>query len=254
MAENLRNVLTAVARRYPNELISDQLRDVDRIAFMIELAGDRGRAKSVCDIGGGVGLFSVGCQSIGIDATLVDDFGDQVNSTWGTTALALHKDLGVTIVSRDVVASGVDFPANVFDVITSFDSMEHWHASPKSLFRQLLTALKPGGLFVLGVPNCVNLRKRITVPFGVGKWSPMDEWYERERFRGHVREPDVADLRYISTDLGLEEVRILGRNWSGRGSRFRWVRITVPLIDRLLQLRPSLCSDLYLVGRKGAAS
>jgi hypothetical protein len=47
--------------------------------------------------------------------------------------------------------------------------MEHWHHSPKRLFRQVSDKLlKPGGRFVLAVPNCVNLRKRLSVPLGVG--------------------------------------------------------------------------------------
>ena len=44
---------------------------------------------------------------------------------------------------------------------------------------------------MVGVPNCVNLRKRLTVPLGRGKWSPMADWYEQPSFRGHVREPDA---------------------------------------------------------------
>jgi hypothetical protein len=82
--------------------------------------------------------------------------------------------------------------------------------------------LKPGGLFFLGVPNCVFLRKRITVP--LGKWSSMDEWYERETFGGHIREPDVGHLRYIARDLGLGYVRVFGRNWLGYASRHGWAR------------------------------
>ena len=128
--------------------------------------------------------------------------------------------------------------------------MEHWHHSPKALFGHLMRALRPGGLFFLGVPNCVNLRKRITVPLGRGKWSTMADWYEPPRFRGHVREPDIDDLRYIARDLGLREVRIIGRNWLGYQSRRRWARALVSIVDRPLQQRPSLCSDIYLLGRK----
>jgi hypothetical protein len=110
--------------------------------------------------------------------------------------------------------------------------------------------LKPGWLFIISAPNCVNIRKRITVPFGVGKWTAVCDWYEAEQCRPHVREPDVANLRYIAVDLGLQNVRIIGCNGSGYRSRFRAARIVTPFIDRLLRLRPSLCSDIYLVGRK----
>ena len=112
----------------------------------------------------------------------------------------------------------------VLDAFTVFDTMEHWHNSPKRTFHQLMTALKPGGLFIVSAPNCVNLRKRITVPFGVGKWTAMRDWYEVEQFRSHVREPDVADLRYIAADLGLKNAQVIGRNWSGYRSRFRAAR------------------------------
>jgi hypothetical protein len=93
---------------------------------------------------------------------------------------------------------------------------------------------------VLATPNCVNLRARIGVPFGYGKWSPMTSYYESESFRGHVREPDVDDLRYIAKDLGLRSVRILGRNW----------RPIPGLVKRLIQLRPSFCFSIYMAGRK----
>jgi hypothetical protein len=88
------------------------------------------------------------------------------------------------------------------------------------------------------------------VPFGYGKWSQMNHWYQAEFFRGHVREPDVDDLHYIARDMGLIEVEILGRNWAGYMNDRRVIRIGTALIDSLLRLRPSLCSDIYLVARK----
>ena len=46
---------------------------------------------------------------------------------------------------------------------------------------------------LLGVPNCVNLRKRITVPLGRGKWVVHGRLArQRPTSGGHVREPDVA--------------------------------------------------------------
>ncbi|MBV9124902.1 MAG: methyltransferase domain-containing protein, partial [Planctomycetes bacterium] len=145
---------------------------------------------------------------------------------------------------------GIHFPAESLDVVTTFDSMEHWHHSPKKLFASVVKSLAAGGLFILGGPNCFNLRKRLTVPLGIGGWSRMTDWYEPEVFRGHVREPSVADLRYIAKDMGLTDVAILGRNWAGLHSRFGVARAVTPVIDRVLWLRPSLCSDIYLLGTK----
>lgn len=251
MQRLVHDTLTKVAAEYPpGELRNSQMADIDRIAFHVTLVLSCG-SHAVCDIGGGIGMFSVGCAALGMNATLVDDFRDPVNLRFGNDILKLHRAHGVRVISRDVVMEGVgDFARESFDAVTIFDSMEHWHHSPRSLFRQLLNCLKPGGLFLLGGPNCVNLRKRITVPFGFGKWSSMSDWYESDVFRGHVREPDVDDLRYIAQDLGLKDVKIVGRNWLGFRNSRAWIRAIAPIVDRALILAPSLCSDIYLTAHK----
>jgi hypothetical protein len=94
------------------------------------------------------------------------------------------------------------------------------------------------------------MRKRITVPLGVGKWSEMQDWYETVKFRGHVREPDVSDLMYIARDMGLVDIAIHGRNWLGYYSANPAIRFATRIVDYPLRLKPSLCSDIYLIGKK----
>lgn len=247
---DVKALLRRLVDEYPEGLRAAQHADMDRIAFHLSIIiREKGIECSVCDLGGGVGLFSIGAAALGMEAILVDDFGDQVNREYGEDVLAAHRRYGVRVLKKDVLRDDLELESGSLDVVTSFDSIEHWHHSPKAALHRLLVAIRPGGLFFLGAPNCVNLRKRITVPLGAGKWSTMEEWYERERFRGHVREPDVGDLQYIARDLGLKQVRILGRNWLGYASRHGWVRALTPLADRALRPFPSLCSDIYLVGR-----
>ena len=225
--------------------------DVPRIAYNISLVLQRtGGNVRICDLGGGIGLFSVGCAAVGMSSILVDDFRDEVNAKFEDVPRTVHKKYNVEIISADVIETPPSFANESLDVVTSFDSFEHWHHSPKHLFQEVMKWLKPNGLFIIGMPNCVNLRKRITIPLGYGKWSQMEDWYEPDRFRGHVREPDVADLRYIGKNLGLKCIEIIGRNWLGYNSRFYWVRVMTQFIDIPLRLFPSLCSDLYLIGRK----
>jgi len=254
--KNLTNVLENVAKQYPKGLVGGQIRDVPRISFNINMALNALKNKEqgeleVCDLGGGIGLFSVGCAAYGMKRiVLVDDFNDSVNHQVGASIFELHRNYGVEVISRDVVVKGIRDISGCFDIITTFDSMEHWHDSPKKLFHVVLEKLKPGGVFVLGVPNCVNMRKRISTPLGYGKWSEMLEWYETDKFRGHVREPDVGDLRYIASDMGLVDIKIFGRNWLGYYSSNKVIRMATTIMDYPLRLRPSLCSDIYLVGNK----
>lgn len=247
---DIEKVLRQVSELYPPQLRVIQQRDITRVAFNIHLAlnGKEPADSSICDIGGGIGLFSTGCAALGMTTLLIDDFGDQVNKEFGEAALAAHTKLRVRIESRDVL-EGIEDINEQFDIVTTFDSMEHWRDSPKALFNHIRQhLLKPGGRFVLGVPNCVNLRKRITVPLGIGKWSRMSDWYEEPVFRAHVREPDVDDLWYIARDMSLKNPQILGRNWLAYDSPFSIVRLLIPMLDGPLRFFPRLCANIYLTG------
>ena len=245
------DTLEKIALKYPPDLVDIQLADIHRIAFHIQLiTTQKGSKITVCDLGGGIGLFSVGCAALGMKSILIDDFQDEVNLKFGDAILDIHKSYGVQIINRDLINQGINFEPDSIDAFTSFDSMEHWHHSPKQLLAQVKQSLNSTGIFVLGLPNCVNLRKRITVPFGYGKWSSMADWYENKIFRGHIREADVDDLHYIAKDMGLVDVKIYGRNWLGYISPNRVIRWASSLSDSLLQINPALCSNIYLVGIK----
>lgn len=253
---NIPNKLKQLSNEYPKDSIEHQIKDVPRISFNIELCIKSQNNKSVelleiCDIGGGLGLFTPGCAALGFKkVVLIDDFGDHKNHKSEIEQTYIHNKYGVEIHSRDVIEQGLPELPYHFDIITSFDSMEHWHNSPKHLFHQVMDNLKDGGTFVLGVPNCVNLRKRLTVPLGFGKWSSMQQWYEVDIFRGHVREPDISDLKYIASDMGLKNVRFWGRNWLGYKSPHPLTRSLTKMFDTELRLFPALCADLYMVGTK----
>jgi SAM-dependent methyltransferase len=248
---SIERALLDVAKSYPIDwLAARRIADITRVAYQIRLAlnGTAPSNVSICDIGGGVGLFGPGCAALGMKVAVIDDFEEHA-WYWNGGGADLHRRYGVSVICRDVITLGVGDIDQRFDIVTTFDTMEHWHHSPKALFQQIRASLlRPGGRFILGAPNCVNLRKRITTAFGYNKWSGMDVWYEQEVFRGHVREPDVDDLRYIARDMKLRDVKISGRNWLGYRSRFRPVRVLTPLADHPLRLFPSLCSDLYLTG------
>jgi len=187
---------------------------------------------------------------MGHAAYLVDDFDDPVNHELGLGVLdQVHRPAGVNIIAADLLSFDLRTIAPL-DAVTSFDSIEHWHRSPRATFQLAIGALRPGGTFLLSAPNAANARKRIAVPLGKSVWSLIEEWYDKPTFREHVREPVVADLRHIARDLKLADVRIFGRNWLGYINHSRLGRLVTPFVDHALRLRASLCSDIYLLGRK----
>lgn len=249
---NIENSLRAAVANYPDALRDGQLGQVARFAFEVDTVRSRvAKDAVVCDVGGGWGTFAIGCALAGLRPILIDDFRDPgfLDAPTMDAMRALWRHHGVEVVTRDVVTQGLGMVPASLDAVTSFDSLEHWHHSPKALLHEIAAALKPRGLLVIGTPNCANLRKRISAVAGRGKWTPMTDWYEQAEFRGHVREPDVDDLRYIARDIGLENIEVLGRNWLGYSvCRSKWVRAITPFVDHALRLRPSLCANIYMLG------
>ncbi len=247
MQKQIREILEEVKNEYPPEMQMYIHKNLDRFIYQVEktlefMGGGRG---TLLDVGAGFSPFALVCARLGMTVTIADDFGDPMHID--QSVLTVFKKYGVRVLSGDIFEMSWPFKEEDLDVVTTFDSMEHWHQSPKNLFQQLFSFVKPSGVMWVNVPNCVNLRKRMTVPFGYGKWSSMQDWYESPVFRGHVREPDVNDLRYIAKDLGCAHPIIEGKNWIGYRSPRRWVKVLTPWVDCLLQLNPALCSDIYLV-------
>lgn len=223
---------------------------IPRHAFELELIlGLKGTDIDLWDLGGGAGLFAAAAAQLGIRTTLVDDFFDLEQYGAADATIAILESLGVQVVRHDFDMGPVALDKGL-DVVTTFHTIEHLHSSPRGGYQGVVEALAPGGLFVVAGPNAVNLRKRLTMPFGGVHWSTMDHWYYTPVFRAHVREPCARDLLEIAADLGLSG-RVLGKNFLGQGHG-GWKGQLAKVSTRVLELRPSLCSDLYLVATKTA--
>lgn len=231
-------MVRSIAADYPLPLRDEQIRDAERIAFHLSLLPET--VRSVCDVGGGIGMFSIAAARSGRKSYLIDDFNDPVNRRFGESTLDLHRQAGVEVSRRDVLHDGIGLPDPV-DAITFFETIEHWHNSPRRALHEAVESLTPGGVIIISLPNCVGLSKRVLTPLGRARWSSFEDWYFEQRFRSHVREAALPDMRAIAQDLKLSSYRLFGRNWEIRNR----LGATADLI-----LRPmvSLCSDLYLIG------
>lgn len=239
------------ARFWPAEAPHVVEAEILRHATQLDLLSARIPAGGcVLDLGGGWGAFAAGCTKLGYCATLIDDRRDPHFDAADDPRRGLPTAYGFTAVEADMLEEPWRFPQESLDAVTSFDSMEHWHHSPKTMFQSAVRSLRPGGWLIIGVPNAANLKKRIEAILGTTEWSALDVWYEAPRFRGHVREPTVRDLMDIAGRLGLESPRVLGFNWLGRCHESLTVARSTPWIDPLLRLRPGLCSDICLLARK----
>jgi len=216
-----------------------------------EISWVYGPGRMVVDLGGGVGLHSMVCTLLGMDAHNVDFFRlrprEDGSSNHRLEAEEVAKKVGVNFIHTDLLEWNPSFPDDSMDVVMCLDTIEHLHHSPKTLFEKMVRCLKPGGTFLLGAPNAANILKRFRVPMGINIFARLEDWYELKCFVGHVREPIVADLRFIGENIGLKTIRVIGRNWLGIVRFGVWGKV----VDPLLRPFPTLCSDIYMIGTKG---
>lgn len=219
--------------------------------------------KSLVDLGPGLSMFGAVCAAHGLKVTLVDDFGGGGGIETGDENRAgrilevMERNLGVAIVREDFLKRPLPLPDASTDVVTCFHSLEHWHHSPKPLFKEIVRILRPGGFLILATPNAVNIRKRVFVIFGRNNFPSLDEWYHQGDpvFRGHVREPTLRDLQRLLEWNGLRVVASYGRNFIGAYSQALSalptpiLRAVATASDRLLRFFPQLCSDIHVVGQ-----
>jgi SAM-dependent methyltransferase len=237
-----------------------------RHEFYLRMLGDQRllqSGKCLVDLGPGLSMFGAACAAHGMSVTLVDDFGGGGGLEIEGEAKAarilevLEKTLGLAIVREDFLKNPLPLADASTDVVTCFHSLEHWHNSPRPLFREIVRILKPGGFLVLATPNAVNIRKRAYVVLGRNNFPDLGEWYHHGDpvFRGHVREPTLADLQHLLEWNGFSVIASHGRNFIGAQS-LALRNLPAPLVkglasvsDRLLRLFPQLCSDIHVVGQ-----
>ena len=240
----------------------------DRNAFYVQLVADAGGlapGRKVIDLGAGICWFDPLIRKLGPEVAIIDDFGggggvDHDNPDPARQILDRFRSaFGIEVIEQDFLEKPLPLTDASVDVVTCFHSLEHWHNSPKNLFAEIVRVLRPGGSVVIATPNAANLRKRLHVLLGANIWSGLDEWYhEQPRFRGHVREPIVADLHRILEWNGLRVTATHGRNFIGRDSHAlaflpRPIRHGLAIAAQsVLQYVPTLCSDLHVIGRKPA--
>lgn len=241
----LREVCKDVALMYPEPFRRHQIDDIERISFHAALLFRNGwRAQSVCDLGGGIGMFSPVCAKIGMRSILIDDFEDVDISPRAEEVLEIvHRRLGVCVIRSSLACNPVQDIDGGIDAFTCFETLEHLPFSPRPFLKSAVEKMSAGGILVMSAPNCVDLKRRIDVLRGIDRWSSLEEWYFRVKFRGHVREMNPDDLKIIMEDLGLKRIEIFGKNWWGESLQIR-------LASSFIESMTSLCSTIYAVGFK----
>ncbi len=141
---------------------------------------------------------------------------------------------------------GLPFESESFDIVLSEQLLEHLY-HPDVVISEMGRVLKPGGLFILGVPIFppgVSLIRKYIVPV-------YDKWRSIER--GHVQAFTLSSISAAVKGCGLFDIV------ERRGFRIISGGLLSPLEDkkwwwrfnrRLGRALPYLCTEAQIVGRR----
>lgn len=243
--EKIHALLKEVRSKFPPELSQAAL--LQRDAFHIELSYVK---DGTCiDLGGGYSPVATVLAQLGMSVTVVDTFSStSLYKTFDVAQMCkVLESYGVRLVTADLreYDLGKAFPPGTVDAVSSFDCLMFFH--PRILLERVMVSLKTGGKLILSLNNATSLMKRFEVLTGISNVEPFHDYF----YNGFQQKFWVkAELQEVARYLKLRNVRIIGRNWSAY-QKWRivpnWV---LRASDSALSLFPSLCTSLYLIGRK----
>lgn len=154
--------------------------------------------------GGKRDFLDVGCGD-GTRTIVFDDGTRVVNGCDFKDRLAPSARGRVRLLTADILKDGLPYEDSSFDMLLSFDVIEHL-PDPDALLHEMRRVLKPGGVMVISTPN----RNR---PYGVilsmlGKRSfPYGEKKADDPYCQHIREYTANELMAALKGAGFNVQR-----------------------------------------------
>ena len=253
--EEIKNIIDSLERY--NKVIPMYMRTAKLKAFCYRYENfyKNLKNKKVLDLGGGLDVFNLILVKLGFDVTVVDFFNYDLSwkelrkdSDEFKLRFDYLRDNGIKLVDKDLIDLNISklFEAESFGLISSYHCLEHFKQSPVPLLKHALHVLSSKGLFLIEVPNSINLLKRIKVLLGKTNYCNYYDYACAEDFTGHIREYSMEDLQSLCKILKIENYKIYGRNYFGSLYEKYGENLFTISIDKILCNFPSLCGSLYL--------
>jgi 2-polyprenyl-3-methyl-5-hydroxy-6-metoxy-1,4-benzoquinol methylase len=183
-------------------------------------------AKSILDVGGFMAAFPLVLKRLGFTVSIAEKFGYYDHSL---DAIAKHLVAnGIEVIDIDFTEAGEEVTAfsSKFDTVTCMAVAEHLAHTPKHLFENIRTVLRPEGSLIFEVPNLAYWPRRYSFFLkGNSVLSPIAEVYHSAiPYTGHHREYTLHDARYVVKESGFEIISEQTFNYSIAENKL-WQRI-----------------------------
>lgn len=208
------------------------------------------KGKKLLDIGSFVNIYPPVLSSLGMNVTVLDNFRQRRDikeqKRIDFALKNVYSKLNIEVIEEDVFNFDFAKLTEQYDVITSFEVFEHLIDSPKPIMSGMYKALRPGGHFILSVPNIGSLLKRIKLLAGYSPLPRFERYYNNGNpFTGHRRELTPAEACWMVEEAGLKVEKCFGSNLLGANKPRRLTRFI-----RIFQIFPSLMSYFFIIARK----
>jgi len=168
----------------------------------------------VLDFGSYFGNFSVHCRHQGYQVDAIDSYRFYESAFKGVQDLLRQN--GVQVIDFDDV--GLDcsgLTADSYDAILCMGVIEHIPHTPRPLLESLKRLLRPQGVLIFDTPNLAYFNNRKRLARGEPILAPIEQQYHTEiPFEGHHREYTEAEVRWMLTAAGFEDIAITLFNYS----------------------------------------
>lgn len=111
------------------------------------------KTNRLLEVGASAGNFLVSCRDDGWEVSGVE--------LGGPSSRYAREHRGLNVVTGTIHDAG--FPADSFDVVAAWATLEHV-PDPREVIGEIFRVLRPGGLFVLSVPNWGGISFRLLGP------------------------------------------------------------------------------------------
>jgi SAM-dependent methyltransferase len=168
------------------------------LRFTKDIKGDK-----ILDLGTGGGVIPLVLKKYGADVSCVDTWEahssdlDIFKVGDANTVVDRLRNNGIKTIRCDIEKDKLPFEDDTFDFVWMLAVIEHLHASPKDILREIHRVLKRGGHLILSTPNMATLKNRIFVLFGKSNYVPIDFWFNKTPFYGHVREYTIEEIKWM---------------------------------------------------------
>jgi len=223
-------------KEYAHERLGERFRtalsDYDthrRLEVLVdEFLGQKLSARTVLEVGAGLGFFSERLQKRGAAVTATD-IGENMLQE-------IRENIGCHCECVDALSLKEHFGPNRFDIVLSSECIEHT-PDPMEAVRQMVAVLKPGGYIALSTPNYL--------------WYPLVRAATLLKLRPFNGLENFSSFRLIRETLHAAGVNIL------RESGLHLFPFQLPFhslshwCDVHLQVTRSIMINICVLGQKG---